>query len=388
MARKIYGSLFFFIAAVISAQQEAAVTDNAEFSVTQTGHYEIYAAAGDGEILARQMEERFTLYNQLFHFDPALLARPLRVRAFENQDQYDSYVISQTGTIQPGAVYLHYDQTGRRELVVCPDSDEAEQALPYQAFIQFLRAFVSNPPAWIREGFAAFFGTEVFDEEERLFFRENLTWLGIVKSIQEPPPPVAIMTADAAELPEHFQGLAWSLVSFFLNSEKDNYIRSMTDSFVLLSDSKTAEENADVVMKRIVTWNNIDDLTEDYLDYLGSRKSFGELIEEGQLAYTDGKPGAAKAAFQNALELQSGHYAPWYYLGLLAYESGNWDTAEQYYYAALERGADTALVLYALGLNAAVAGKNGEAVEFLRRSAGADPARYGEKARALILRLE
>jgi tetratricopeptide (TPR) repeat protein len=390
MKRTIVACIFCLTTALSFAQTgeveaEAGTMDSRENIPVRTEHFEIIADAEDGEILGRQMEDRFAVYNKLFRFDPANAAWPLKVRAFRDQAQYEGYVGSRLGSVKPGAVYLHYNHVERRELVI---NTGDSQALPYQAFIQYLRAFVSNPPSWIREGFAVFFSTVSFNDEGKLIYEENLAWLETIKKMQSLPSPGSVMMADVLGTPENFQSLAWSLVSFFLNSGKRDYLRTLTDSFMLLLDTRSAEDNAEAVMKRIFLWNNMEDMTADYHEYIDSRKSFTELIAGGQRAYAGGDLKLAEAAFRSALEQRPAHYAPWYYLGLLAYDAGDSDTAEQYYRISIRNGADMALVLYALGLNAATAGKYNEAKEFLRQAAEADPGRYREKADALITRLK
>jgi tetratricopeptide (TPR) repeat protein len=239
----------------------------------------------------------------------------------------------------------------------------------------------------MREGFAVFFSTLYFDDAGKFAYEENLAWLETVKNIANPPSPGEILMADVLGIPDEFQSLAWSMVSFLLNSGKRDYLRTVTDSFMLLSDTNSAEENAEVVMKRIFLWNNMEDMTNDYREYLDSRKTFNELLARGQQAYTAGEKANAIVAFRAAVDQRPTHFAPWYYLGLLAYEMGDHDSADEYYHSSIRCGADSALVHYALGLNAAAAGKNNEAVDFLRLAAAAAPDRYQEKANALIARL-
>jgi tetratricopeptide (TPR) repeat protein len=128
-------------------------------------------------------------------------------------------------------------------------------------------------------------------------------------------------------------------------------------------------------------------MNRDYLAYLASRRTFPELMEQGQKAYAAKDPMTAELAFFDALDQRPAHYAPYYYLGLLAYGNREFDLAEQYYLSSREYGVDRALVSYALGVNAAGAGRSEEAIEFLRQAADAAPERYREKAESLISRL-
>lgn len=383
------GCVFFLIAAAAFAEPGggAAAVETAAPQAAYSEHFEVISDSGDGEALAVEMEERFSVYNRLFRFNPDNASLPLRVRAFRELAAYNEYVSARHGTVNPGAVYLHYNQGDRRELVIHRGGEDTQQALAYQSFIQFLRAFVSNPPAWIREGFAVFFSTLGFNDEGKLVYEENLAWLEPVKNRKELPSAGSILMADALGIPDDFQTLAWSMVSFLLNSGKRDYLRTMTDSFMLLSDAKTAEENAGAVMQRIFLWNNMEDMNKDYHEYLVLRKTFNELLAQGQKQYADGDKPAAVHTFQSALDQKPNHFAPWYYLGLLAYEAGDHTAAEEYYRSSMRYGADAALIHYALGLNAAAAGKNSEAVELLRTAAELSPARYKEKAGALVTRI-
>jgi tetratricopeptide (TPR) repeat protein len=362
----------------------------------RTEHYEIAAENGAGpaaDLLSKELELRFAVYNRLFRFDPAALAAPLKARVFADRAGYDGYVTARLGTAGAGAVYLHYSDAARRELVVFGDREENQAALAYQAFIQFLRAFVANPPSWIREGFAVYFSTLKFNpREEDLSYEENLAWLESVKNARaERPSLQAVISADLEENPERPQDLrifSWSVVSFFLNNGRDDYFRTLTECFMTLSPSAPAKENALAVRDRINLWNDPRIMEEDYRSYLEARKTFAEFMEEGRRAYAAGETEAAEQAFMGALEQRPSHYAPWYYLGLLLYDQKDHSAAEAYYQKSLECGADQAFVSYALGLNAISAGRNGDAAVWLEKAAQEDPSRYKTRVADLMGRLK
>jgi tetratricopeptide (TPR) repeat protein len=351
-------------------------------------HYVVMSDVGDGAAVSKEMESRFAVYNRLFRFDPAAGSLPLLVRVYRNKDSYDNYISARLGGTRPGAVYLHYRQGDRRELVVHRGSPDENRTLPYQSFVQFLRAFAAYPPSWMREGFAIYFSTLIADETGELKYTENLSWLEAVKGMDERAlSPETILLADQRGFPPNFQSLSWALVSFFLGSGKEEYFRTMTESFLLLSGTATAAENSSAVMNRISRWNPPEDFSRDFTGYLAARKTFTELIEDGQRAYAARDLIGAEMSFLSALDQKPNHYAPYYYLGLLAYEEGAFDMAAEYYRSALEYGADAALVYYALGVNAASAGKTREAIENLGKAAAASPERYREKSESLIQRL-
>jgi tetratricopeptide (TPR) repeat protein len=157
---------------------------------------------------------------------------------------------------------------------------------------------------------------------------------------------------------------------------------------MVLSPTASAAENSEAAARRIALWNSLDTLSKDYKSYIASRRTFAELIEEGQRAYAAGEKSVAELAFLSALDQKPVHYAPYYYLGLLAYDENNYEAAEQYYISSIRYGADKALVSYALGVNAATAGKKSEAVNYLREAASLNPAKYREKAESLLQRLK
>ena len=384
-------TLITMVLCVISATAMAqGLTTADEAQPIRSAHYLVYGDDEIGQLVSGRMEERFSIYNKLFRFNPNKITSsaspPLVVRVFGNTEAYNNYLGSLLETPLPGAVYLHYNQVNRRELLIDWGSADAEKNLPYQAFIQFIRAFVSNPPAWIREGFAVYFSRLNFTSGA-LSFEEQLDWLETVKAMNLPLDIVGILTADSRGLPEHFPALAWSLVSFLMNSGGIEYSRSLTDCILLMSDTASAEENGQVLMDRIVSWNDIKTLAHDHQQYINSRKTFRWLIEEGQQAYTEEDYITAELSFLSARSQRPSHFASWYYLGLIEYEKGNFVAAEQYYLHGLRLGADPALTAYALGLNAAKSGIKADAEKYLLEAARIAPERYKERAESVLSRL-
>lgn len=364
--------------------------------------YEVLSDAGaaDAQLLARELDARFLLYNRIFHFDSKELNGRLKVRSYRDKSAYDSYVSERLDRSHPGAVYLHYNQADRRELIINRGSAEEDVMFPHQVFVQYLRAFVPHPPAWIREGFAIYFSTVKFDpgksnsrdavSDAGLIYEENLSWLEVVKSLgNKAPSAESVLLADVrgGNLPDNFQGVAWALVSLMKDSGKSDYFRILYESFLLLDKEASADVNAQVAYNHIKRWVEMSSLDRDYKTYLNSRKTFAELITEGQVAYTVKELKLAEASFQAAQKQRPNHYAAYYYLGLIAYELRNFKQAEEYYNFALRYGADPALVSYALGINAAAAGRSSDAISFLEQAKSSSPDQYGEQADTIIRRL-
>jgi tetratricopeptide (TPR) repeat protein len=345
--------------------------------------------AADAGLLLEELEQRFQVYNDLFWFDTSTIKEPLTVRAFANKDSFNSYVLSKLNATREGAVYLHYAQADRRELVIHRGSASEPKMLPHQAFIQFLRAFIPYPPSWMREGFAIYFNNLVFDKYAyTLRYEENLSWLETIKNLGVDMPTIeSILLADQRGAPEYFQPVSWALVSFLLNSENPARSRALTESFLLLKADKSAGENAAAIVGRLYRQDSAEAIQKDFTDYIQSRKTFAELVSAGTQAYSIQNFVDAEKYFILACNQKPDHYAAYYYLGLLAYENKNYDASDWYYHSALQFGADPGLVYYALGINAAAAGRNVDAISYLEQAGNVSPDRYRDRVNSIIIRL-
>lgn len=405
----LFTALMFAPAAYISAQDNFYGTNmdptyvqvapafaevqvrNHVFDITSQG------GSYDAEMLLRELESRFEVYNKLFRFNLAQMQGPLKIRAFINKDAYDAYVTSKLGSTRDGAVYLHYNQADRRELVIHRGSAEEDRVLPHQAFIQYFRAFIPNPPTWMREGFATFFNTLKFNKETReLSYEENLAWLDDVKKLSASsgePAFDTIFNADVTrQQPVSFSreeiAVSWAVVSFFLNSGGNgDYFRALTESFLLLKPENSASDNSKIALGRLISWTSLFAMHRDYTTYIQSRYTFAELVDAGKRAYDAKNFADAEEFFLDALYQKPGHFAPYYYLGLIAYEKKNYEVADQYYKSALQFGADYSLVQYAMGVNAATSGRSEDAVTYLKNAAEASPERYAERSKQIIQKI-
>jgi tetratricopeptide (TPR) repeat protein len=204
------------------------------------------------------------------------------------------------------------------------------------------------------------------------------------------PIPQTILDLDVQNSlsQEQTQGASWALVSFLLNTDNEEYRRCLYEMFMVLSPEADRKTNAELAAKRLTPWVDMAQFTSDYTAYLSSRKTFTELVDEGRKAYLSKKYDKAELLFVSALNLKPVHFAPHYYLGLLAYEQKNYDLAENYYRSALQYGADPALVNYALGLNAMAASKKSDARTYLQKAVEAAPERYKTKVDELLKQLK
>jgi hypothetical protein len=388
---------------VVATGQQFAPAVQYNFLTGSTIHFDLYSDSGEAELnlLAEEMEQRFEVYNRIFRFSPSYtLGVRLVVRSFSNKAAFDTYIATK-GTnpakaLPEGAVYLHYTDPSRRELVIDRSSANLDWMLPHQAFIQYFRAFIPNPPDWMREGFAIYFNSLRFNKQTlQLDFEENLSWLETVQNLGPSMPSLdTILLADSTTgYPAMFQPVSWALVSYFLNGNANNPYsladnrRTLTDTFLILSPIQNSKENAAAVKSRIEAWVNLANLTKDFDLYIHSRKTYAMLVDTGSKAYTAHDYAAAEAYFVDAANVKPSHPAAYYYLGLLAFENGDSGAAEYYYTTSLSLGANAALVCYALGVLYARDGRNDEAVYYLEQSISFDSARYGEKAQIMIQRL-
>jgi len=341
----------------------------------RSDHYEIIAdgkGANKNNVAdtayAREMERLFSLFNQTFCFDPKLLSSPLKVRVFTDRDEYNAYISARLGGEKRGAVYLQYRDSAKNELVIHQGSQEEPQLVPHQAFIQFIRAFIPSPPLWIQEGFASYFSAQ-YNGNEKI-----MDWLDIAKKANAKAETLLLDTGQLSktESPYSKAALFWSVVSFFLEDKLSPRYRALTDSITVLSSAAGTEENSRAVVNRLTRFMPLDELNRNYTAYITEKKTFTDLVKEGQKAYDNRNLSAAEELFRQAIDVKPDHYAPYYYLGLIAYEERNYEKAEEFFRSAAVFGALIPQVQYARGVNAAAAGKKDDARGYLEEAAALD----------------
>ncbi|GHU25051.1 hypothetical protein FACS1894164_13190 [Spirochaetia bacterium] len=354
-----------------------------------------YEVASDGDIvdaalLLQELEARFAFCNRIFRFDDQNMPGLLKVRAFYDEEAYTQAVDSHRGESGPGAVYIHYWQADRRELIVHRGSPDEQNRLPYQAFIQYLRAFVQEPPAWIRDGFAGYLSSWQWTGcDQQLVHIDEWPWLESVKPVKRNESTWKdFLTADpAANPPPEFRNLGTAVITYLMEGGNDEYYRTLIECFMNLSVEDSAQGNTLATARRIARWTDPEQFENDFQAFLGKKQTFAEIFAEGQKAYTDKNLPGAEKLFKNAQEMQPDHYAPYYYLGLVAYDSANFAHAEQYFRKSLSYGLDFAMARYALGVNALGAGRVDEAEDLLKQAAQSNPENYQAKVEDILKRI-
>ncbi len=367
----------------------------------QTEHYHVVSEVGrdHAEQTADRLEATLEIFNDTFHFEPGELPERMRVRIFASRDTYDSFLRNTIDETREDFIYLHYGNLARSELVgYFREDPEYDYSLNHQAFIQYLRSFIANPPLWLREGFAVYFEEIDYDPSTgQAVYRENLTWLDPLKSIlegasgEEAIPFDELLRIDVAEARSRldvFYPQSWGVVSYLMNTGDRDVNRVLWDAINALEPNAAMRENVRAVEQEAVQWIDQERLIDGYLGYLEDRRSFRGLVEDGMELYEEGDSEAAEEAFVKALTLREDNHVPYYYLGLINYDRGNNSLADYYYRQALEQGATEALTYYALGVNAYASERFEDATGYLERAIELDPEEYSEQARQLISRME
>jgi len=223
------------------------VAQTSTFAEYETEHFRVLSELGDAhaEETAEKLEALLYLFNDYFHFDLDELPVRLRARIFSDVNRYDTYLQRVIDQTRDDFVYLHYTDLAKSELVGFAMDDETfDISLKHQGFIQFLRAFVPNPPLWMREGFAVFFEEAEFNTDLGIaVYRENLAWLETLQAAVDGTSSLnPILLSDmlrmdvsaARDSIEAFYPQAWGMVSFLLNSDNRDYNRIIWDSISAL----------------------------------------------------------------------------------------------------------------------------------------------------------
>lgn len=400
MITPVLRKLFPFLPLLLAVSIFSGFTQ--EFHTARTSEYEVKSAISEdhAQDTAEALQALSQLYNDYFRFSTEELTSRLHVRVFEEQENFDEYLDPIIEETRDEFVYLHYTDAAQSELVGydMEDSETYNSSLTHQSVIQFMRAFIPNPPLWLREGFAVYLERSRFDTDAgEAVFHENSAWIETLQGIlsgESEHEPFALdeflhLSPDAAsQRLDVFYPQAWGVISFLLNSEDPEYDRILWDSLAALDPQSSLDRNSQRVADRVMRWVESEDLVQDFIDYTMALESFSSLVESGIEEYSAGRYDEAEEFMQSALERNDENHVPWYYLGLIHYSRGNYEAAAEHYERAGELGADEGLISYALGLNAFAADRPEEALELLNEAVEINPDRYEEDAQALIRRIE
>ncbi len=365
-----------------------------------SAHYQVTSEVSKdySQAVSERLEALLGLYNTYFHFDLASLPVKLKVQIFSGKDRYDAYLQRVISETRDNYLYLHYGDLQKSELVgYYVAGQDLSPAAIHQSFIQYLRAFIPDPPLWLREGFAVFFEATSYDANfNAASYKENLSWLDSLKQIISGQSTEMPLTLDqllnidlstAKKDIDVFYPEAWGVVSYLVNTDNKSSNRILWDAIGALKPSATLEQN-DKAAAEAFTWTPSDKLEADFLTYVDARKSFRGLVEEGMNLYASNDMNKAEEDFIKALNLREDNYVPYYYLGLINYGKRNYQLSDYYYKQALDKGASKALSYYALGVNAYADNRFSDATKYLNQTAQLDTGDLKQKAQDLLKRIQ
>ncbi|MDC7124180.1 MAG: tetratricopeptide repeat protein [Spirochaetales bacterium] len=374
-------------------------------NVAESDHYRVSSQVSIGQAAdtAEQLDAYFDFFNHYFHFDTSNLSEKLNVRLFSNKIDYDNYLSAIIKEDKESFVFLQYNKPSMNELVgyTSLNSDDYSRYIVHQAFIQFIKTFVPNPPLWMVKGFAIYLEKSVYNEDtSTVQYRENLSWLYSLKKYIDKTetshesriiPISTFLTVDVNTANTNidvFYAQSWGLIYFLMNSSNESYNRLIWDSINAVSPDNSREENDLEIMQSAFGWINKTELTRDFNDYFNNLKTFPDMVQEGKELYGAGRYAEAERIFINALSMDDTHPVPYYYLGLINYAGSDYKMADYYYKTAIQMGGKDAITSYALGVNAYADSRYEEAIESLIEAYQKDKRSLGKKAANVILEID
>jgi tetratricopeptide (TPR) repeat protein len=349
-------------------------------------HYTVisHVGADHARSTAEMMEAYFSLFESYMHFDPDKLSASLKVRIFSEKEKYDAYLDSLLSEKRDSFVFIQYPDPRKSELVgFYGGNDELyRRRLIHHGFVQYLKSFIANPPLWLQKGFAVYFEhAEYNEDEQKAVFKHNYDWVPTIRKLLQESrqaegdtrliPVNSLLYIDSEQANkdlEAFYAQVWGTIEFLAHSDQKQYNRLLWDSISALKPEVSQQKNEQNVVEQAFTWVSKETLAQDYIDFVQGIETFPELVREGMDRYTAGKLEEAKSAFSKALELRSDHYVPYYYLGLINYDLGDYSMAEYHYHNALDTGGKAPLINYALGVNAYADNRLEDARFYLNKS--------------------
>ncbi|MBI9097784.1 MAG: hypothetical protein JEY91_04880 [Spirochaetaceae bacterium] len=335
---------------------------------SESEHYRItsHISKSNSELMSSQLESFYNIFNDVFRFNN--LEEKLNVQILPNESTFKSFTHSLTGTSYDSYVYIHHQKPSERELLIFEGSaEDMIFALAYQASIQFIMNHVENPPLWIREGFSVYFSKSSGPELERKFaaLKNKENRIEVEKLI-------SMDSSEAASIFSDFRTEAWAFVTFLMTTDNKEYTRFLYDSIASL--------------KSPTTFNGFqyEDLQRGFKEYLNNFLNAQELMDLGIQYYNDNESDLAVQTFTKLSGISPESWQPFYFLGLLSYDEGEYTEADVWYGKAAEKEAPEALIAYVTGLTAWKDERIDEAKGLLSKAARLDNEKYGEKTEPIL----
>ncbi|MAG13316.1 MAG: hypothetical protein CMN78_01840 [Spirochaetales bacterium] len=383
-------AMLFFVGAVAYAQTGA-------FQEATSTYYRVFSEVGltHAQETADMLDAYVSLYNSYLHFNTNALETKLKVRIFANKTNFDSYLSTLIPQKRGSFVYLQYKDLAKSELLgFYVDDDGFRKAIVHHGFVQFLKAFVPNPPLWLQKGFAVYLEKSTYNAEtQAVQFVDNLVWVKTVKNIINGASGydfislqdlLTLGVSRANMAIESFYAESWALISFLTDSSLNRYNRLLWDTLSALDAGATMSENGASIVSEVFSWVSTDEFYTDFQNYIDDVKTFPELVTDGMAFYASSDFDGAENFFLRAIERNEQHDIPYYYLGLINYARRDYNLAAYYYLTSQQMGGELGLTYYALGVNAYADNRFDAAKSYLSKASEADPFGYGEKSMALL----
>jgi hypothetical protein len=367
----------------------------------ESEHYSVSSETSkvQAEEVTRVMEACFTLTNGILHFDALRLPAKLRVKIFKDADSFNAYLQSLLSQTRADFVFVAYSDPRKSELLGFTKEDKSFRAsLIHQGCIQILKAYIANPPVWLREGLATYLEASVYNPRTgTASFAPNFLWMDSLKTLVKggagasPLPVSDLLTLTREEAQARldvFYPQSWGFVSFLLSTPDKSYNRLLWDSLGRLDPAASLEDNSRAVARTAFGWVDMVRLEADFRAYALGLKTPQDLMRDGADSYASGDLDKAEKSFTAALEYEPDSNIAFYYLGLISYSRREYDKAEELYAKAFEFGMSPGIANYALGVNAFAGGRYTDAAKYLKFSRDAEPAAYADKVDTLLKRME
>ena len=374
--------------------------------MAESSYYRVYSdiSPAHARETAVKLDAFFSFYSSYFHFDSTGLTNKLTFKVFKEKSSFDTYLQNVIQETRDSFVFLQYTTPEKNELVgfLGNNNGTYNTYLSHYSLIQYIKSFIPNPPLWLQLGFAVYFEKSSYDPNtEKVVYHENLDWLNTLKRSMagletvEPSQMVYaltnLLTLEPSSLKtdlEDAYAQSWGLVYFLINAPDTAYNRILWDTISLLDPAATRKENEIKVFTSAFGWVTKATLIADFYRFIDNTLTFPELVRNGMASYSLQRYDEALDFFKRAAALRDDESIPHYYQGLIRYATMDYAAAQTQYQLALDKSGDPGLTYYAMGVNAYAAGKLSDAKVYLQNSYQTDPEGHGEKAFALLTRIE
>ncbi|MGL4986876.1 MAG: tetratricopeptide repeat protein [Treponemataceae bacterium] len=374
----------------------------------QESRYYTISYEGGGVIIENItdiLDNYFTYFNEVFHFDKAGPGFKYRVKVFGSRESYQSYVQTKTdsSTTPPqDGVFLRYDKREFSELAVIGASFINNPRVIRQLFVQYIFGFAEELPAWILAGFPLYFEASEWQKGKGVVsaINESHPWIEPAKIIAKDKSQflnaTQILAAQSGAYPaDQFMPQSYLLAYFFTKSRFVESTRMFFEGIAMLRERKLREkwekefETTDIFLEYQKNWISADTLNKSYITFIEELRSVRDELANGVAAYSKDQTDEAINFFNKALELDEKNSTAMYYIGLSMHKQKRYKEADSWYKKALDaHQPNTAYIYWALGTSAVADWRTSDALEYLNKAKEADPTTFASRVDNLIKQLE